>query len=76
MTTGKDQDPITRLAEESLDLAAAGQKAMMDVLTAEMRLLAALVPSAPPEAALTGDDEARRRAEDAAIEDGFDNMPV
>lgn len=76
MTAGKDHDPITRLAEDSIELASAGQKVMMDVLTAEMRMLAALVPGATPATGSAEDEEARRRAEEAAVEDGFDNMPV
>jgi hypothetical protein len=58
-----------------LDLAVAGQSLALGALEAEIQALAALMPghgATAPEPAT----EAERRAEEAAIEAGFDNMPV
>ena len=77
MTADKDPNPLVRLAEDAVELAAAGQKAVLDVVAAEMKVLSALASPEPPVGDETPDAaEARQRAEDAEIEAGFDNLPV
>lgn len=68
-------DPLVQLAGDAgglaADLALAGQKMALGALQAEMLALAALMPGRGGVA-----DEAQRRDDEAAIEAGFDNMPV
>jgi hypothetical protein len=77
MREGKEEDSVFRLAEEAAEftaeLAVAGQKAVMGVLAAEVKALTTLVPPADEDAAAA---EARRLAEEAEVEAGFDNMPI
>lgn len=77
MREGKEDDSVFRLAEEAAEftaeLAVAGQKAVLGVLAAEVKALTALVPPADEDQAAA---EARRLAEEAEVEAGFDNMPI
>ena len=77
MREGKEDDSVFRLAEEAAEftaeLAVAGQKAVLGVLAAEVKALTALVPPADEDPA---EAEARRLAEEAEVEAGFDNMPI
>jgi hypothetical protein len=57
------------------DLAVAGQSLALGALGAEIQALAALMPGHGATAPAPV-DEAQRREEEAAIEAGFDNMPV
>jgi len=78
MREGKEDDSVFRLAEEAAEftaeLAVAGQKAVLGVLAAEVKALTALVP--PPDDEDPAAAEARRLAEEAEVEAGFDNMPI
>jgi hypothetical protein len=67
-----DLAALTGAAVEAL---AASQAMGLALLKAEMEALAQVLPQeeSPPSAP---EDEARARAEDAAREAGFDNMPV
>ena len=77
MREGKEDDSVFRLAEEAAEftaeLAVAGQKAVLGVLAAEVKALTTLVPPADEDQAAA---EARRLAEEAEVEAGFDNMPI
>lgn len=75
----KDVTDLAALMGEAAEAMAAGtavaQAAGLAVLKAELAALAHVLPGdTAPESA--EDAERRRLAEDAAQEDGFDNMPV
>ncbi|MCB6177546.1 hypothetical protein LHP98_05305 [Rhodobacter sp. Har01] len=76
MTDDKEANPMARLAEDAIELAAAGQKAMLDVFAAEMQVFAAMVPAMPLTAEEATAAQARHVADEAEVEAGFDNMPV
>ncbi len=71
----KATDPLAQFGGDAgslvAELALAGQKLALGALRAEMLALAAVMPGRGPAAA-----ETRRRDDEAAIEAGFDNMPV
>ncbi|MBE2276879.1 MAG: hypothetical protein IAE87_11375 [Rhodobacteraceae bacterium] len=67
-------NPLIDLAEDTAALMSAGQSAALSLLQAEIRAIGAILGALPDEDAETA--AARRRAEEAAVEEGFDNMPV
>ncbi len=70
----KTPDPLTTLATLAGEVVEATEAAAIGVLEAELAVLKSLgKPVPPPDEA---GKEAARRAEEAAVEDGFDNMPV
>lgn len=78
MNVQKDLAQMAHLAEEAAEFAVAGQKAAMGMLLAEMQALSAILPGQSRGAA---DEDARaaeerQRAEEARVEEAFDNMPV
>lgn len=70
---GKDQK-ATGFAAEALEAVAVTQAIGLGVLRAEMEALTHLLPGAREET--DAEATARQAAEAAAIEAGFDNMPV
>lgn len=75
-TNPKGLDDIARVAGEMTAAAMAGQAAGLNLLFSEMQALMGLMPGAATEAPPPAADEAARRAADAEVEAGFDNMPV
>lgn len=67
-------NPMLALADEAATLMAAGQQAAMSLFEAEVKAIGALLGALPDEDAEAA--AARHRAEEAAVEEGFDNMPV
>ncbi|QLQ18747.1 MAG: hypothetical protein HZT43_08845 [Exiguobacterium profundum] len=65
-------DMATGFAEAT----AAAQKAGLELLQAEMQAMTALMPGLAHPHKDEAEVEADRRAAEAAVEDGFDNMPV
>lgn len=76
---GKDQD-VAGIVAEAMEAVAVTQAIGLGVLRAEMEALTRLLPGASGGAAVADETQAeaaaRQAAETAAIEDGFDNMPV
>lgn len=71
---GKDAVGMAGLMGEAVEAVAAGQAFGLALLRAEMDALAQMMPG--QQAAQGAQDEARRAAEEAAVEAGFDNLPV
>jgi hypothetical protein len=69
-------DEIARVAGEMTAAAVAGQAAGLNLLFSEMQALMGLMPGAATEVPPPAADEAARRAAEAEVEAGFDNMPV
>ena len=67
---------IARVAGEMTAAAMAGQAAGLNLLFSEMQALMQMMPGATAQVAPPAGDEAGRRATEAEIEAGFDNMPV
>lgn len=65
-------DMATGFAEAT----AAAQKAGLEMLQAELQAMTALMPGLAHPHKDEATEEAERRAAEAAVEDGFDNMPV
>jgi len=74
MDQDKDGDmALTGFADQAREVVALGQAIGLGVLQAEMEALTHLLPG---KVETDAEREARIAAEAAAIEDGFDNMPV
>lgn len=74
----KDKTVLTDMAAlvgEAVEVMAAGQAMGLALLRTEMEALAHVLPPADS-APGAADGEARARADEAAQEAGFDNMPV
>lgn len=83
MSLQDDLVRMTHAAEGAADLAAQGQRMAMSVLLAEMQALTAILPgqwhplwTGAPSTEEAAAAEARHRAEEASVEEAFDNMPV
>ncbi len=75
----KKTDPTSVMMDMASGLAeatAAAQKAGLEVLQAELQAMTTLIPGLAPSQKDEATLEAERRARDAAVEEGFDNMPV
>jgi hypothetical protein len=71
MTKRSEENPLSHLVEEMVEVAAAGQAAGLRMLQAEMEALTHVLPGVGH--VMT---DAERAAEDLKIEAEFDNMPV
>ena len=71
MSKRDDENPITHLVEELVEVAAASQAAGLHLLQAEMQALSQVLPGAA-----APQSDAERAAADLAVEAEFDNMPV
>lgn len=72
-------DPTSVMMDMASGLAeatATAQKAGLELLQAELQAMTALMPGLAPQHRDEAELEAERRAAEAAVEDGFDNMPV
>jgi len=70
----KDMVGMAGLMGEAVEAMAASQALGLALLKAEMDALAHLMPGHVADGG--AEDEARRVAEEAAVEAGFDNLPV
>jgi len=72
--TGKDMTGMAALMGEAVEAMAGAQALGLALLRAEMEALGQVLPG---HASAEGpEEEARRMAEEAAVEAGFDNLPV
>lgn len=72
-------DPTSAMMDLATSLAEAtstAQKAGLELLQAELHALTTLMPGLVPSEEDEARQEAERRAVEAAVEEGFDNMPV
>ena len=76
MTKVKDITDVAALMGETVEAMAAGQAMGLALLQAEMAALVKVLPGSPATDETEAEAEARRAAEEAAVEAGFDNMPV
>ncbi len=76
MTKKSTHTALADLAGETVYLAGAGQRAVLDALRAEMGALKALMPGMTAPRVDTAPGDASRRATEATVEDTFDNMPI
>ena len=74
MAKRKDMVGMAALMGEAMEAMAATQAVGLAVLKAEMDALTSMMPG--HEAPHGPEEEARRAAEEAAVEAGFDNLPV
>lgn len=68
--------PLGDLTADMLEAAAAAQEAGLRLLQAEMQALGAMMPGVALGEAAPERSEEELRAVEAAVEAGFDNMPV
>lgn len=70
----KDMVGMAALMGEAVEAMAATQAMGLALLRAELEALGHVLPGQP--VADAAEEEARRTAEEAAVEAGFDNLPV
>jgi hypothetical protein len=72
----KDMVGMAGLMGEAVEAMAATQAMGLALLRTEMEALAHMLPGQSVGAETDAEEEARRVAEEAAVEAGFDNLPV
>jgi methionine synthase II (cobalamin-independent) len=76
MTSTDPTSVMMDLATSLAEATATAQKAGLELLQAELHALTTLMPGLAPSEEDEARQEAERRAVEAAVEEGFDNMPV